>query len=115
MAIAERWLPKSFLALRNYSTHDLGADLLAGLTVGFFMAHSVASGWVGRLALQDRSHASSLYLLTYYMGASVLGSAGGWFWRWGGWPAVTGYCAAAMLGVLALGLALRDARAASLA
>jgi YNFM family putative membrane transporter len=88
---------------------------VAGLTVGFFMAHSVASGWVGRLALQDRSHASSLYLLTYYMGASVLGSAGGWFWRWGGWPAVTGYCAAAMLGVLALGLALRDARAASLA
>ena len=80
---------------------------VAGLTVGFFVAHSVASGWVGRLASTNRSHAASLYLLAYYMGASVLGSAGGWFWRWGGWTAVTGYCCAAMLGVLVLGLALR--------
>ena len=76
---------------------------VAGLTVGFFMTHSVASGWVGRLATENRSHASSLYLLAYYLGASVLGSAGGWFWRWGGWAAVTAYCGAAMLGVLALG------------
>jgi MFS transporter, YNFM family, putative membrane transport protein len=82
---------------------------VAGLTVGFFMAHSVASGWVGRLAIRDRSHASSLYLLAYYLGASVLGSAGGWFWRWGGWAAVTAYGCAAMLGVLALGAALRRA------
>ncbi len=49
MAIAERWLPKSFLALRNYSTHDLGADLLAGLTVGLValplsMAFGISSG-----------------------------------------------------------------------
>ena len=87
---------------------------VAGLTIGFFMAHSVASGWVGRVAMENRSHAASLYLLAYYMGASVLGSAGGWFWRWGGWDAVTGYCAAAMLGVLGLGIALRrGARVAS--
>jgi YNFM family putative membrane transporter len=79
---------------------------VAGLTVGFFMAHSVASGWVGRLASENRSHAASLYLLAYYLGASLLGSAGGWFWRWGGWGAVAGYCGAGMLGVLALGLAL---------
>ena len=80
---------------------------VAGLTVGFFVAHSVASGWVGRLASANRSHAASLYLLAYYMGASVMGSAGGWFWRWGGWAAVTGYCCAAMLGVLGLGVLLR--------
>ena len=80
---------------------------VAGLTVGFFMAHSVASGWVGRLAAENRSHASSLYLLAYYLGASLLGSAGGWFWRRGGWGAVTGYCCAGMLGVLALGFLLR--------
>jgi YNFM family putative membrane transporter len=86
---------------------------VAGLTVGFFVAHSVASGWVGRLATANRSHASSLYLLAYYMGASVLGSAGGWFWRWGGWAAVSGYCCAAMLGVLGLAVALgRTARPA---
>jgi YNFM family putative membrane transporter len=79
---------------------------VTGVTVGFFMAHSVASGWVGRLASENRGHASSLYLLAYYLGASVLGSAGGWVWRWGGWAALSGYCAAGMLGVLALGLAL---------
>ena len=79
---------------------------VAGVTIGFFMAHSVASGWVGGLASENRSHASSLYLLAYYLAASLLGSAGGWFWRWGGWAAVTGYCAAGILGVLALGLAL---------
>jgi MFS transporter, YNFM family, putative membrane transport protein len=82
---------------------------VAGLTAGFFVTHSVASGWVGRLALENRSHASSLYLLAYYLGASVLGSAGGAFWRWGGWAAVTGYCCAAMLLVLGLGAALRRA------
>ena len=80
---------------------------VAGLTAGFFVTHSVASGWVGRLALDNRSHASSLYLLAYYLGASVLGSAGGACWRWGGWPAVTGYCCAAMLIVLGLGIGLR--------
>jgi YNFM family putative membrane transporter len=79
---------------------------VAAITVGFFVTHSVASGWVGRLALENRSHAASLYLLAYYLGASVLGSAGGAFWRWGGWPAVTGYCCAAMLAVLALGVSL---------
>jgi len=79
---------------------------VAAITVGFFVTHSVASGWVGRLALANRSHAASLYLLAYYLGASVLGSAGGAFWRWGGWPAVTGYCCAAMLAVLALGISL---------
>ena len=79
---------------------------VAGVTVGFFMAHSVASGWVGRLATEDRSHASSLYLLAYYLGASLLGSTGGWFWRWGGWGAVTSYGCAGMLGVLALGFLL---------
>jgi YNFM family putative membrane transporter len=79
---------------------------VAGLTVGFFMAHSVASGWVGRLASENRSHASSLYLLAYYLGASLLGSAGGWFWRRGGWVAVAAYCCAGMFGVLALGFVL---------
>ena len=37
----------------------------------------MTSGWVGQLALQSKGHASSLYLLAYYMGSSVLGSAGG--------------------------------------
>jgi YNFM family putative membrane transporter len=84
---------------------------VAAVTVGFFVAHSVASGWVGRLAIENRSHAASLYLLAYYAGASLLGTAGGWLWRWDGWPAVVGYCAAAMLAVLALAASLGRADA----
>jgi hypothetical protein len=51
------------------------------VTIGFFGAHAVASGWVGRLAGDAKGHASSLYLLSYYMGSSFVGSAGGWFWQ----------------------------------
>ncbi len=71
------------------------------ITVGFFVTHSVASGWVGRLAAGAKGHASSLYLLAYYLGSSIAGSAGGWFWAQAGWPAV----AAFTLVLLALGLA----------
>jgi MFS transporter, YNFM family, putative membrane transport protein len=62
-------------------------------TIGFFVTHSVASGWVGRMAIGSKGHASSLYLLAYYVGSSVLGSAGGWFWAGGGWSAVAGFVA----------------------
>ncbi len=49
MALAERWLPKSVLALQHYSAQDFGADLLAGLTVGLValplsMAFGISSG-----------------------------------------------------------------------
>lgn len=58
------------------------------LTGGFFVSHSVASGWVGRLATQAKGHASSLYLWGYYMGSSVLGAGAGWFWSRWGWAGV---------------------------
>jgi MFS transporter, YNFM family, putative membrane transport protein len=61
------------------------------ITVGFFITHSVASGWVGRLAGAAKGHAASLYLLAYYVGSSVLGSMGGFFWQHGAWPAVAAY------------------------
>ena len=61
------------------------------LTSGFFIAHSVASGWVGQLAVGSKGHATSLYLLAYYLGSSVLGSWGGTFWQHGAWPAVCGF------------------------
>ncbi|MCG6657387.1 MFS transporter [Halomonas campisalis] len=65
--------------------------ILFGLTVnafGFFLAHSMASSWVSRHAQRARGSASALYLVFYYLGAS-LGSA--WlepFWQRGGWPGV---------------------------
>lgn len=64
------------------------------LTIGFFFTHSVASGWVGRVASRAKGHASSLYLLAYYLGASIAGSIGGLFWDWAAWPGVIGFALA---------------------
>lgn len=63
------------------------------VTIGFFVTHSVASGWVGQLAGTAKGHAASLYLLAYYIGSSVLGSVGGAFWQRGAWPALASYVA----------------------
>jgi len=64
------------------------------LTIGFFIAHSAASAWVGRLGGTHRSHAASLYLLAYYVGSSVVGSVSGWFWQHGGWAMLVAFCLA---------------------
>ncbi len=69
------------------------------VTIGFFGAHSVASGWVGRRAASNRGHASALYLFFYYLGSSVIGSLGGVAWTRGAWPGVTWLCVS--LGVIA--------------
>ena len=84
------------------------AGVVSGIvlvTIGFFVAHAVASGWVGRLAATHKGHAASLYLLAYYLGSSVLGSVGGWFWSHGAWPGVAGM-ALSLLAVL-LGITFR--------
>lgn len=52
---------------------------------GFFLTHSLASGWVSQHALQARASASSLYLVFYYMGASAGGFVLAPFWAWQGW------------------------------
>jgi sulfate permease, SulP family len=49
MSILEQWMPESVRCLRSYSRQDLGADLLAGVTVGLValplaMAFGIASG-----------------------------------------------------------------------
>jgi YNFM family putative membrane transporter len=82
---------------------------VAVLTIGFFGVHSIASGWVSRLASANKGHAASLYLLSYYLGASTLGSAGGWPWRAGGWPLLAAYAGALVAGVCALAVFLRRA------
>lgn len=77
---------------------------IALVATGFFVGHSVASGAVGAWAEGGKGHAASLYLLFYYIGASLVGWGGGWFWQAGGWTAVAGMTAAvALLGAL-LGL-----------
>ncbi|MEZ2221282.1 MFS transporter [Rhizobium sp. RCC_161_2] len=61
------------------------------VTIGFFVTHSVASALVGRLASGAKGHASSLYLLAYYLGSSIAGSVGGYFWLADGWSAVVAF------------------------
>lgn len=61
---------------------------VAILTFGFFGSHSVASSWVGKCGGADKAQASSLYLLFYYVGASVIGAMGGNFLSWYAWNGV---------------------------
>jgi MFS transporter, YNFM family, putative membrane transport protein len=65
--------------------------IIAGVlfvTLGFFIAHAIASTWVGQLSGRRRSYGSSLYLLSYYSGASISGIVAGICWHAGGWAAV---------------------------
>ena len=63
---------------------------IVAVTTGFFAAHSIASGLVPRRAVNNKAQASSLYLFSYYLGSSVLGSVGGLFWASSLWPGVVG-------------------------
>ncbi len=70
------------------------AGIVAGLavmTVGFFTAHGVASGWVAARALaggRATAQAASTYLLCYYLGSSIGGSLAGRAWSASGWSGV---------------------------
>jgi YNFM family putative membrane transporter len=75
---------------------------VAAVTVGFFMIHAVASGWVAARAHAagiSTGQAAAFYLFFYYVGSSVFGSLGGRAWSTAGWPAVVA------LAVLLLGSA----------
>ena len=81
--------------------------IIAGLalfTFGYFATHAVASGWVGFRAAERRGLVSALYLSSYYLGSSVLGSTSGPLWTHFAWP---GMVAGLMLCVsLVFGVAL---------
>lgn len=84
---------------------------IALITIGFFGTHAVASAWVSAQAPIGRAQAASLYLFTYYLGSSVVGSLGGVFWTSNGWLGVV-----AMIVVLLLagmGVAWRLKRTAT--
>lgn len=75
---------------------------VAVFTFGFFGGHSVASSWVGQSAGSDKAQASSLYLLFYYCGSSVLGAWGGMFLSSYGWNGVVLFIVAALILALIL-------------
>jgi YNFM family putative membrane transporter len=81
------------------------AVIVAGIalfTSGYFCGHSVASSWVSARAQTARAQASSLYLFFYYLGSSISGTAGGFFWSRWHWEGVVGLIAL----LLVLGLVL---------
>jgi len=76
------------------------------ITMSFFGAHSVTSSWVGRRAVTDRAQASALYLCLYYLGSSIIGTAGGWAYDHGGWTGVVGFVGGLYLVALAIAVRL---------
>lgn len=82
---------------------------IAVFVFGFFAAHTTASGWVGVAAHADRkATASSLYLLFYYGGSSVIGWASGYAWTALGWPGFI--CAVCLLIAACYGLSVLASR-----
>ncbi|MCD7061020.1 MFS transporter [Pelagibacterium xiamenense] len=79
---------------------------LAITTFGFFGAHSTASAWVARRSGQARAQGSALYLLAYYAGSSLLGTAAGVGWSFWQWPGVIAACMLFALAGLAAGFKL---------
>ena len=64
---------------------------VALLTIGFFAAHGVASGWVAARAISrgvGAGQAASMYLFAYYLGSSVVGTVSGLAWSVAAWPGV---------------------------
>ncbi|WP_332673400.1 MFS transporter [Aromatoleum sp.] len=81
---------------------------VGGLTFGYFGAHTAASGWVGRRAGERRALGSALYLCSYYLGASVIGTLSGLAWEHGAWPGLVTALAAATALALAAAWQLRN-------
>lgn len=84
---------------------------LAGLglfTFGFFGGHSSASTLVSLRAGAERGLASTLYLLVYYLGSSIGGSAIGLLWQALLWPGVVLGMMAALVPAGLLALSVRQ-------
>jgi YNFM family putative membrane transporter len=75
---------------------------IATITFGFFGGHSVASSWVGLHAHHAKAQAAALYLFFYYIGSSVAGAVGGFFWGAWRWTGVAGFVVAML--IVALGI-----------
>jgi len=86
------------------SIPDTLATVLIGatlITIGFFAGHATAGAWVNQRAGPGKAIASAQYLTVYYIGASLLGWAGGYAWQYLHWPGVAALvCACSLAGAL---------------
>ncbi|WP_042463343.1 MFS transporter [Neobacillus dielmonensis] len=82
----------SFIGIALTAVHQL-VVVLVGLFViscSFFAWHSLISGWVSSSAIPSaKAYASSLYLLFYYIGSSVIGTVSGHSYDRYGWNGIT--------------------------
>ncbi|QIE02252.1 MFS transporter [Buchnera aphidicola] len=68
--------------------------ILFGLIIfsgGFFASHSTASSWIGSYSNISKIQATSLYLFFYYLGSSMFGTFGGFFWFYMKWPGISSF------------------------
>ncbi|PYF83520.1 YNFM family putative membrane transporter [Marinomonas alcarazii] len=97
--LAKRWSQPNIMVLGTCifmlgSLVTLGDSLIAIITgllinsFGFFLCHSTASSFVSRNAKHSKASASSLYLVFYYLGASLGGFYLDPFWQTDGWTGV---------------------------
>jgi YNFM family putative membrane transporter len=75
---------------------------IATITFGFFGGHSVASSWVGLQAHHAKAQAAALYLFFYYVGSSVAGAIGGFFWAAWRWTGVAVFVGAMLIVAVAI-------------
>ncbi|RXT05695.1 MFS transporter [Ammoniphilus sp. CFH 90114] len=76
-----------------FTLHHSLVVIFIGLLIqcfGFFFAHSASASWVNSHAEFARASASSLYLVSYYLGGSLGSSFLGVFWEAWHWPGVVG-------------------------
>jgi MFS transporter, YNFM family, putative membrane transport protein len=97
--LAQKW-GKSTCLLIGISVYAVGILftlghhlllILIGLLIvcfGFFFAHSAATGWVNGNATFARASASSLYLVSYYLGGSLGSFYLGFFWNHWHWSGI---------------------------
>lgn len=82
-------------------------SIIAGFFIsafGFFLCHSLASSWVSQHANRAKASASALYLVFYYLGASIGGLYLQPFWQWAAWSGVI--VASVLMYSVTLGLCL---------
>ena len=63
--------------------HDQLFTIIIGLIIfssGFFASHSIVSSWISLCTNTAVVQATSLYLFFYYLGSSLFGTFGGFFW-----------------------------------
>lgn len=70
-------------------------------TASFFAVHSTASTLVGQIAERDRAEASSTYVMSYYLGSSVVGWISGYFFH-AGWTVLVVFLIVLQIAALAL-------------